>query len=181
MFTYHLFLPRDRKRVLDVINRVAAEGGFLQAGRFFPTLDWEKVLDEGTDQRSGRLLLVARWHNSLAGFCRLFPAEKNERATGNVGIVLLPEYRQKRAGTRLVELVIAAAPAYGYETLTADIFEDNFISLRLFRRQGFAEHSRRKLYLPHRNSVVEEIRLQLLLSDRHGRDQCQIIQPLIDP
>ncbi|MEK6752601.1 MAG: hypothetical protein AABZ00_10080 [Chloroflexota bacterium] len=98
MFTYHLFLPRDREQVTDLINHVAAEGGFLQTGRFAPTPDWEKVLDEGADRRSGRLLLVARRRNSLAGFCRLFPEDKNERVVGNVGIVLLPEYRQKTRG-----------------------------------------------------------------------------------
>lgn len=163
MFTYHLFLVGEHKQIIDIINRVTAEGKFLQTENYVPTFDWESVLERGVNRQSGRLIIVVRVQSSIIGFCRLFPAEGYDRKVGSVGIVLLPEHRHKRVGTRLLKLVVAMASDYGYGTLTADILADNFISLRLFQRQGFTEHSRRKLCLTHWDAVVEEIRMQLFL------------------
>ncbi len=121
------------------------------------------MLGKGVDRQCGRLLIVVKARNLIAGFGRLFPAEQWKRNVGNVGIVLLPRYRYKGVGTRLLGLIVDVAPAYGYGFLTADILADNFISLRLFQSRGFMEYSRRRLNLPHRPAVVEEVRMQLLL------------------
>ncbi len=163
MFTYHLFLVGESELVVDIINRVAAEGKFLQTGSYVPTGDWESVLGKGIDKQSGRLLIVVKAYDVMVGFGRLFPAGQRERNMGNVGIVLLPQYRYKGVGTRLLGLIVDVAPAYGYGFLTADILADNFISLRLFQSRGFMEYSRRRLNLPHRSAVVDEVRMQLLL------------------
>lgn len=163
MFTYHLFLVGEREQVVDIINRVAVEGKFLQTESYVPTADWESVLGKGVDRQSGRMLIVVKAYDLMVGFGRLFPAEQRERNMGNVGIVLLPQYRYKGVGTRLLGLIVDIAPDYGYGFLTADILVDNFISLRLFQSQGFTEYSRRSLNLSHRSAVVEEVRMQLLI------------------
>lgn len=179
MFSYHPFLPEQREQVINVINRVAAEGKYLQTGRYVPTVDWEKALDGCADKQCGRKILIVLAHGSVGGFCRLFSTEE-DRKIGNIGVVLLPEYRNKRAGTKLLYRMIGIASDYGYVRLTADILADNFISLRLFQRQGFVEQSRRIIFLPHRNKFVEEVNVQFFLTKEYEGYQCQTTQPLKD-
>ncbi|MDD2922849.1 MAG: GNAT family N-acetyltransferase [Anaerolineales bacterium] len=172
MFTYHNFLESEREQIVDIINCVAAERKFLQTERYIPTAAWESVL--AGERRGGQVLIVVKTQSAVAGFGRLFSGGQDERRAGNVGIVLLPEFRFQGAGTRLLDLMIAFADDYGYEILTADILADNFISLRLFRSHGFAEYSRRLLRLAHRSAAVEEIRMQLLLNERRGKNNVQL-------
>lgn len=176
---YHLFLPHQREQVIHIIERVAAEGKFLQTGSYVPTADWENALNGGTNRQCGCEILIVSICDQPVGFCRLFPM-KNDRKVGSLGVVLLPEYRNKRAGTLLLQRMMNLASDYGYERLSADILADNLVSLRLFQRQGFIEQSRRVIFLPHRSMFVEEIRVEVHLTEKHEGYQCQTTQPLKD-
>jgi GNAT superfamily N-acetyltransferase len=174
MITYSAFLEKDRGRVVEVINSVAAEGRFLQTGCYTPTLAWEKLLEGGADGGKGYLLIVICDGERLVGFGRLLPDDLEGRSTGNVGIVLLPDYRHKRIGTGLLEFIVNIAPHCGYQNLTADILFDNSASLRLFSSRGFTRYSKRNLYLRHRNIIVEEIRMQLFLHQCQGKNNVEL-------
>jgi L-amino acid N-acyltransferase YncA len=165
MVTYGVCLKKDRRQVIEVINRVAAEGRFLQTECYIPTPAWENLLENGADEGKGCLLVVIKDREKLIGFGRLSPDDLGGRYTGNVGIVLLQDYRHKGIGTRLLEFIVNIAPQFGYENLTADILMDNLVSLRLFSGRGFIRFSSKNLYLKHRNAVVEEIRMQLFLHE----------------
>lgn len=178
MISYYVFLKQDRKRIVEIINSVGAEGRFLQTGGYVPTTAWESLLEKGMDRGRGQFLAAARHGEKIVGFGRLFPDDPTGRPTGNVGIVLLPDYRYQRLGTRLLELLIEVAPEFGFTNLTADILLDNSVSLRLFRGNRFKEYSRKILYLEHRNAFVDEVRLQLLLTEGRRRDPCPTIQRL---
>lgn len=163
MITYQLFHIRERERVVDIINQVAGEGKFLQTEGYVATTDWENILRKGVDLQRGRLLVVVKEDDLIVGFGRLFPISKYRRTIGNIGLVLLPNFRYKGVGKKLLKLIVDASTIYGYELLTADILADNFISLRLFQSCGFTEYSRRSLNLQQRVEAVEEVRVRLLL------------------
>ena len=170
MITYNAFLNKDRERVIEVINSVAAENRFLQTECYIPTPAWESLLENGTDRKNGKLLFVVCDREKLVGFGRLSPDDLGGRSSGNVGIVLLPDYRYKKIGSKLLKFIVNIAPRLGYKNLTADILADNFVSLRLFLGHGFTRCSSRDLYLKHRNAVVEEVRVQLFLHERRGKN-----------
>jgi RimJ/RimL family protein N-acetyltransferase len=165
MLIYSACLKKDRSQVIEIINRVAAEGRFLQTECYTPTPVWENLLENGADEGKGYLLVVIKDREKLVGFGRLSPDDLGGRCTGNIGIVLLPGYRYKGIGTSLLEFIVNIAPQFGYENLTAYILFDNLVSLRLFSGRGFTRFSSRNLYLKHRNAVVEEIRMQLFLHE----------------
>jgi GNAT superfamily N-acetyltransferase len=174
MLTYSVFHKKDRERVIEVINSVAAENSFLQTGCYTPTLTWENLLEGGIDEKKGYLLILICNGEKLVGFGRLTPDDLGGRYTGNVGVVLLPEYRYKNIGTKLLEFIVNIAPEFGYENLTADILFDNVVSLRLFQGRGFTRYSSRNLYLKHRDAFVEEIRLQFFLSEHQGNNNVEL-------
>lgn len=163
MITYQLFHVGEREQIIDIINQVAGEGKFLQTECYVATADWESVLRNGVDVQIGRLLVVVKDAGLIVGFGRLFPALKDGGMAGNIGLVLLPDFRCKGVGKKLLDLIVDTSPIYGYKLLTADILADNFISLHLFQGRGFMEYSRRRLNLPHHSEVVDEVRMQLLL------------------
>jgi GNAT superfamily N-acetyltransferase len=175
MFTYSIFLRKDRERVIQVINSVAAEGRFLQTECYTPTLAWENLLEGAVDgKREGYLLVVVCDREEMIGFGRLSPDDLGGRCTGNVGIVLLPGYRYKKIGTQLLEFIVNIAPQFSYENLTADILFDNLVSLRLFLGRGFTRYSSKKIFLKHRNAVVEEIRVQYSLHKFQGKNDVDL-------
>ena len=174
MLTYSVLLEKDRERVIEVINSVAVEGSFLQTACYTPTLVWKSLLESGADIEKGLLLIVVCDGERLIGFGRLSPDDLGGRSTGNVGIVLLQDYRYKRTGTTLLDFIVNIAPKFGYENLTADILFDNLISLRLFLGCGFTRYSSRDLYLEHRSAVVKEVKVKLFLHEHQGKKNVEL-------
>lgn len=64
------------------------------------------------------------------------------------GIALLPEFRGRGIGTRLLQAATARASGAGLRRLSLICFERNTRAMALYRRYGFAEIDRRKL-VPH--------------------------------
>ncbi|MDP1544834.1 MAG: GNAT family N-acetyltransferase [Anaerolineales bacterium] len=178
MITYRCYREHERDQVIRVIDQVAAERVFLQTERYEPSPDWELLLAKGSNIRSGYLLIVVKKEDEIVGFGRLFPAGQHKREVGIIGIVLLPKYRHQGIGAKILDLILAVSPDFGYQTLMADILAHNFISLHLFQKQGFVEHSRRSLPAPFPGGVVEEIQVRFLLTERHSGNKCQTTQQL---
>lgn len=146
--------------MIEIINRVAGRERSLQTEKYVPTPVWEQLLEVGLERKSGSMLLVVCDEEDLVGFGRLSSEEQGERCTGNVGIVLLPEYRSQGIGTKILKFIVGISPRFNYAHLTANILFDNEISLRLFRGQGFRKNSSCPIFAANRNEFVEEIKMQ---------------------
>lgn len=64
-------------------------------------------------------------------------------------IAVLPEFRGRGAGRKLMEAMEAYASAEGVEAVTLEVRESNFIARNLYKSYGFAEEAIRKGYYHH--------------------------------
>lgn len=132
-------LPQDRPAVVKVIDDVASEGSFLVTSQYYPTPQWEMLLNEGVNLSEGCLLLVAEMDRRIIGFARLFrdlhyfPC----RESGNIGIALLPPFRSRGIGQLLLSQLIRCAPELGFRSLCAVSLSDNKVSHQFFLNQHF--------------------------------------------
>jgi RimJ/RimL family protein N-acetyltransferase len=164
--TFEIASKSERAQIIGIIDIVASEKVHLQTGRYIPTPNWEKMLEEGVNLKAGLALFVVKYKKEIIGFGRLTPDDELGRMCGNVGIVLLEPYRSKGIGTTLLGVLIKFAAYLGFSSLTADILAGNIISLRLFGHYGFALSSSRKIFLSHLGQDGQECRYVMSLPRR---------------
>ena len=121
-----------------VLNAVVRETKFL-AWTESPSLSEMRALvmdnvSEGNPQ------IVALDDGKVIGWCDIL---KNTRPTmlhcGSLGMGLLPEYRSKGIGTKLVTAILQRAAECGLHRVELEVFEDNAIAIALYRKVGFKE------------------------------------------
>ena len=126
----------DRIRIMHVIDLVCAECEWMSTKRFLPTFQWLHAFSETKCQ--SHLLLVAEKTGELVGWCRLFPEQCTESGKiGELGIGLLPAYRNQKIGSKLLELVFQWANNSCLDRINLSVHKDNQRALRVFERFGF--------------------------------------------
>ncbi len=131
----------DAGPVVEVINAVCREGLYLSTPRYVPTPEWEMVLH--APHRCGQhLLLVPEVEGRVVGWCRVFTTQAGQ---GDVGLGLLPPYREQGIGTALMERVLAWAEGQQLARLTAGTFLANRRAINLFKKMGFVIAGRQQV------------------------------------
>lgn len=78
--------------------------------------------------------------DDMVGWCDICRGSfEVERHSGTLGIGLLPDYRGRGIGRRLIEATIAAADAAGFERIELTVIAGNTRAMRLYEAVGF-EH-----------------------------------------
>ena len=76
----------------------------------------------------------------VVGWCNILPPPRPARAhVGIVAMGLLPEWRDKGWGTRLMQSALAAANAFGFTRVELTVFANNLRAQALYRKLGFVE------------------------------------------
>lgn len=153
------YCPEERAAVIEVIDAVCAEGRWLETPRYVPTPAWEHALHNAGEcppapanaeltrypwkdgSCPGHLLLVACSGGEVIGWCRTFPEKSpggNWVNTVEIGLGLLPAYRNQGIGTRLVAHSVSWAYRMGFETIEAWTRPYNQPAQRVFVKNGFA-------------------------------------------
>lgn len=79
-------------------------------------------------------------HERVIGWCDITPPGREVMAhVGVLGISLLPGFRGKGLGERLLLAALAAADAYGFKRVELGVFSSNARAKALYRKVGFAE------------------------------------------
>lgn len=108
----------------------------MSAPRFEPTPVWTHALEE--PDCPYHLLLVVQDACHVIGWCRTFPSICNAyRQRADLGIGLLPEYRNQGLGTTLVRQSLDWARMRGIQYVTLTTRPDNIRALGVFTRCGF--------------------------------------------
>jgi phosphinothricin acetyltransferase len=156
----------DRDAIIAVINSVAGERKYLQTERYCPSPVWERLLYYGINIEEGLLLLVAESNGKIVGFARLSPDSEHPsgRNTGNIGLAFLPLYRSKGFGATILNKLIGYAVQLNYRVLTADVFETNDCSKKLFTGFGFNVVKVTKKFISFLEKDINELRYQVELS-----------------
>jgi len=94
---------------------------------------------------SGAPQFVAREHSSVVGWCDILPGwHHSRRHCGSLGIGLLPPYRGRGLGRRLLEACVAKAWEVGMTRVELEVREDNPRAIKLYEQLGFAHEGLRR-------------------------------------
>jgi RimJ/RimL family protein N-acetyltransferase len=126
----------DREGLVTAINTVCSEGRWLSTRQFEPTPAWLHALQ--TPDCPRHCLLVVEDGGSIVGWCRLFPVSCTEEADeAELGIGLLPSYRDMGLGTELVHQMLDWARKAGLQRVRIVTRADNHRAIHVFTGCGF--------------------------------------------
>ena len=120
------------RRALDAVARERRYLTMLEARPEPETLEFVKSnLDDGNP------MMVAVASNTIIGWCdvrrEVFPSRAHR---GTLGMGLLPEWRGRGVGRRLLDATLARArPAF--RRIELDVFADNARAIALYEKAGF--------------------------------------------
>jgi len=112
----------------------------MRTTRFEPTPAWQHALTEPDCPH--HLLLVARDGERPIGWCRTSPTDLPGEA--EIGIGLLPPYRDRGIGTDMVRRTLNWACEQSLVRLTLTTRKDNQRALHVFEKCGFSPTGRRE-------------------------------------
>ena len=183
--TFRIASHLDRGPIINLINIVASERKYLQTEQYNSTPIWEQLLSIGFNPDDGMLLGVLEDNNEIIGYARISPDLEQSpcKNIGNIGIALLPQYRSRGFGAKILDTLIQYAFLISYQVLTANILETNIRSRKLFSKYGFQEKSFHKKYVifleAYANEICYELKLQAVrehnyaISNQQKPDQPQ--------
>jgi RimJ/RimL family protein N-acetyltransferase len=125
----------DREHLIAVINEVCYEGRWMHTSRFKATPRWTRVLSH--PECPDHLLLVPRVEGRPIGWCRLFPTDTPRES--DLGIGLLPPYRNQGLGTCLIQQVVTWAEHRDFSHLKLTTRCDNWRAIHVFKKCGFTK------------------------------------------
>ncbi|MDR2213031.1 MAG: GNAT family N-acetyltransferase [Pseudomonadales bacterium] len=89
---------------------------------------------------------VAITQGTVVGWCDISIPRKRDGFChcGVLGMGLLPEFRRRGLGERLLRATIDAAHANGLSRIELEVYASNHAAIRLYERLGFAHEGRRR-------------------------------------
>ena len=122
-------------RTLDIVARERRYLAFLEAPPLPSTRAF--ILDM---IRQGYPQFVAIADGEVAGWCDVTPYSRPIKAhCGVLGMGLLPRFRGRGLGRRLILRTLDAARAFGLTRVELSVREDNANAIALYRTVGFVE------------------------------------------
>jgi ribosomal protein S18 acetylase RimI-like enzyme len=126
----------DRHSLVQAIDQVCSDEGWMATTRFEPTPSWCHALEQpGCPHHK---LLVAEAGGQVVGWCRIFPLTcRRQESTAELGIGLLPAHRRRGLGRALVRQGLAWAQRAGLDAVHLTTMPANRPAVHLFRDSGF--------------------------------------------
>ena len=147
---------RDIEQFRQVTNRVMRERRYLAFVEGFP-LD-EAAAFVARNLRLGNPQWVAEHGGRIVGWCDIrrstVPVHEH---VGHLGMGLLPRYRGRGIGERLIRATIDAARAAGFERIELNVYGRNARAAALYRKVGFT----------HEGTLVRGKKLDGIYDDVH--------------
>ncbi|NKM31057.1 GNAT family N-acetyltransferase [Rhizobium laguerreae] len=147
---------------LDVIAREKKYLSMLEATPLPQTREFVMgMIAKGNPQ------FVATAEGEVVGWCDIsrhfFPSRAHR---GRLGMGILPTYRGKGLGRRLIETTLRAAQKSGFARIELDVYEDNARAIALYEKTGFAREGivRRAACIDGR--FIDAISMALLFDER---------------
>lgn len=126
-----------------MVNSVCRERRFLIRLEGFSLAETagfiERLLDGGWPH------VVLEESGRLAGWCVVMPREQEGfRHTGLLGMGLLPPWRGRGLGRRLLDAGLERAWESGLERVELEVYAGNTPAVRLYERAGFVREGRKR-------------------------------------
>jgi RimJ/RimL family protein N-acetyltransferase len=129
----------------EALSAVAKERIYIEMIEAPP---FEKVSDfqRGLIAKNGPVYYAIN-DNQVVGWCDVFP-EDNPRQNhrGELGMGLLPEFRGKGLGSKLLTSVLTHAKQFGLEKVELNVYTTNLPGIALYKKFGFEQEGLIKKY-----------------------------------
>lgn len=133
----------DAHAISDCIGRIARERHFLASTTGFPPdqiQEFVQFLGE-----CGGVHVVAVDGNDIVGWCDITPGTfEGFNHVGRLGMGLLPNYRGKGWGRKLLSNALTSAFSGAIERVELEVFASNAQAIKLYRNAGFREEGRKR-------------------------------------
>lgn len=126
-----------------VLDAVCRERRYLATFEA-PPLERVREFVAGT-VKAGHPQFVAEDAGRIVGWCDAISGDATTgvQHIGRLGMGLLPEYRNRKIGRRLIEATLDRCRALGLEKVELTVYASNAPALALYRRLGFVEEGRK--------------------------------------
>ncbi|MBA2399582.1 MAG: GNAT family N-acetyltransferase [Bradyrhizobium sp.] len=119
-------------RTLDIVARERRYLAFLEA----PPLEATRafildIIEQGYPQ------FVALSAGEVVGWCDVTPKQPIYAHNGVLGMGLLPQFRRRGIGKRLIAQALGAAQAFGLQRVELTVRENNVNAIALYKKVGF--------------------------------------------
>ena len=142
----------------EAVDTVAREKKFLAAKEAHPIGETEKFIRNNIENKHPQF--VALNNKNVVGWCDVIP--KNKRSfhahQGILGMGILPEFRGRGLGRKLLDTTLNAAFDYGLTRIELTVWESNCNAILLYQKFGF------EIEGTHRNAIFVDGRYANLLS-----------------
>jgi ribosomal protein S18 acetylase RimI-like enzyme len=121
-------------RALDIVARERRYLAFLEA----PPLEATRTFVLDNIKRGPLQFVAVSARGKVVGWCDVIPMSRPVQAhRGVFGIGLLPQFRGRGIGTRLIRVALAAARAFGLHRVELTVREHNTGAIELYKKEGF--------------------------------------------
>lgn len=128
--------PADAPGIIAGINFVCAEGTYFHTPRYIPTPQWEVALYH-PETAPDHLLLIAEQGNQLIGSLRLFPRKPGCKEIAELGMFVLPPFRNQGIGSAMIDRALDWASKQGYAEIMLTVHPTNRRAIHLYEKFGF--------------------------------------------
>ena len=119
---------------VDVVARERRYLGLVEA----PPLEASRAFVQAVQAGGGVHLVAVAEDGAVVGWCDIHRSEREGfRHVGHVGMGLLPAYRERGLGRRLMEAALAKGWESGMERIELEVFASNPRAIALYEKLGF--------------------------------------------
>lgn len=155
--------PEDFDGFMRCLDAVARERRWLALVEA-PPLDVARAFTDEA-RALGMVRIVAVVGAEIVGFCDVIPLpHPGHGHTGRLGMGLLPAYRGRGLGARLLDETLRGAFDAGLTRIELEVYESNRAAIALYERRGFV-HEGRKRRGHELDGRIEDILCMALLRD----------------
>jgi RimJ/RimL family protein N-acetyltransferase len=135
--------PEDLESFWRCLDAVARERRYLALTAAPPLAAARAFLENARAQ--GMIQTVAVSGTEVVGWCDVIPKPYEGHAhTGELGMGLLPAWRGRGLGARLLDETLHAGFAQGLSRIELEVYASNLPAIALYERRGFAHEGRKR-------------------------------------
>ncbi|MFO1458390.1 MAG: GNAT family protein [Verrucomicrobiota bacterium] len=144
MISTRFSTPEDADALSACIDAVSRERRYLGNTSGFSAEQTREFITSLSD--SGGIQVVAVAEAQIVGWCDVTPIPfEGMRHVGRLGMGLLPPFRGKGLGRRLVREVLSQVFAVSLKRVELEVYASNKVAIGLYEREGFVMEGRKRL------------------------------------
>jgi ribosomal protein S18 acetylase RimI-like enzyme len=134
----------DAEAFREALDKVCRERRYLAAFEAPALEDVQSFI--ASNVKLGHPQFVAEHTGRVVGWCDAIPGEiaSGTAHVGRLGMGVVPDFRGKRIGLRLLEATIEMAKTSKLEKIELSVYASNIPAIRLYRKLGFEEEGLKK-------------------------------------